>query len=182
MTEHPKLPTIEHLSRGVMSQTSEEVIIRPAGPHEVPIILRFIRDLARYERLEHMVVATEETLREALFGPRPFAEVAFACVHGVPQGFALFFYNFSTFLGRPGIYLEDLFVQPEARGRGIGRKLLSWLAALAVSRSCGRLDWAVLDWNEPSIGFYRSLGAISVDDWRMFRLAGPALVELARRG
>jgi hypothetical protein len=89
MTEHPKLPTIEHLSRGVMSQTSEEVLIRPAGPHEVPIILRFIRDLARYERLEHMVVATEETLREALFGPRPFAEVAFACVHGVPQGFAL---------------------------------------------------------------------------------------------
>jgi GNAT superfamily N-acetyltransferase len=165
-----------------MNQPTDDLIIRPAAQHEVSLILKFIRDLARYERLEHMVVATEDSLREGLFGPRPFAEVAFACVHGVPEGFALFFHNFSTFLGRPGIYLEDLFVQPEARGRGIGRKLLSWLAAVAVSRGCGRLDWAVLDWNEPSIGFYKSLGAISVDDWRMFRLAGPALIELAARG
>jgi GNAT superfamily N-acetyltransferase len=162
-----------------MNLTIDEVIIRPAARHEVPLILRFIRDLARYERLEHLVVASEQALEEALFGPRPFAEVAFACVQGVPQGFALFFHNFSTFLGCPGIYLEDLFVQPEARGRGIGRRLLSWLAALAVARGCARLDWAVLDWNEPSIAFYRSLGAKSADDWRLFRLTGPALIELA---
>jgi len=167
--------------RTTMSQTSE-VIIRAAARDEVPIVLQFIRDLARYEHLEHMVVATEETLREALFGPRPCAEVVFACVRGLPVGFALFFHNFSTFLGRPGIYLEDLFVQPQARGQGIGRKLLSWLAALAVSRGCARLDWAVLDWNEPSIGFYRGVGATSVDDWRMFRLAGPALLQLAQQG
>jgi GNAT superfamily N-acetyltransferase len=156
-----------------------DITIRPAGEHEVPVILQFIRDLAVYEHLEHQVVVTPEMLRAALFGPRPFAEVAFACLDGEPVGFALFFHNFSTFLGRPGIYLEDLFVRPEARGHGVGRSLLVWLAALAVERGCGRLEWSVLDWNEPSIGFYRSLGAVGMDEWRIFRLTGEALTGLA---
>ena len=157
-----------------------DITVRPAAVHEVPVILRFVRELARYERLEDQVVATEEGLRAALFGPRPYAEVALGCVDGEPVGFALFFHNFSTFLGRPGIYLEDLFVLPESRGRGIGRCLLEWLAALAMQRGCGRLEWAVLDWNEPSIGFYRSLGAVPMDQWTTFRLAGAALESLAR--
>jgi len=158
---------------------SDEVTIRPADEHEVPVILQFIRDLAEYEHLQHEVVATEAMLREVLFGKRPYAEVVFACLHGEPVGFALFFHNFSTFLGRPGIYLEDLFVRPEARGHGVGRRLLAWLAATAVSRNCGRLEWAVLDWNEPSIRFYRNLGAVAVDEWKIFRVTGPALSQLA---
>jgi GNAT superfamily N-acetyltransferase len=175
----------------------ETVTIRPAGEHEVPVILDFIRALAKYERLEHELVATEEGLRKALFGARPYAEVVFACVGtqpersggnpekrqwgdaGQPVGFALFFHNFSTFLGRPGIYLEDLFVHPEARGRGIGKRLLQWLANTAVERGCGRLEWSVLDWNEPSIAFYRSLGAVAMDEWSIFRLTGAALTSLA---
>jgi GNAT superfamily N-acetyltransferase len=116
-----------------------------------------------------------------LFGPRPYAEVVFACRDGEPVGFALFFHNFSTFLGRPGIYLEDLFVRPEARGHGVGRRLLAWLAAETVSRNCGRLEWAVLDWNEPSIQFYRNLGAVAMNEWKIFRLIGPALSQLASR-
>lgn len=158
---------------------TELVTIRPAAVHEVPLILQFIRDLARYEHLEDQVVATEESLRAGLFGPRPHAEVLFALLDEKPVGFALFFHNFSTFLGRPGIYLEDLYVQPQARGHGVGRRLLAWLAGAALDRGCGRLEWAVLDWNEPSIGFYRNLGAVSMDDWRIFRLTGPALEQLA---
>jgi GNAT superfamily N-acetyltransferase len=118
-------------------------------------------------------------LREALFGSRPYAEVVLACLNGEPVGFALFFHNFSTFLGRAGIYLEDLYVRPEARGHGVGRHLLTWLAGTAVSRRCGRLEWAVLDWNEPSIRFYRKLGAVALDDWTTYRVTGPALTQLA---
>jgi GNAT superfamily N-acetyltransferase len=157
-----------------------EISIRPAGEHEVGVILQFIRDLAQYEHLEHQVVATEDTLRATLFGQRPYAEVVFACLDGKPVGFALFFHNFSTFLGQPGIYLEDLYVRPEARGYGVGRRLLTWLAATAVSRKCGRLEWSVLDWNEPSIRFYRNLGAVAMDEWSLYRLAGPALDRLAQ--
>jgi len=158
---------------------SDEITIRPAAEHEVPVILQFIRDLANYEHLEHQVVATEAMLSEVLFGPRPYAEVVFACLAGEPVGFALFFHNFSTFLGRPGIYLEDLFVRPEARGHGVGRRLLTWLAAEAVSRNCGRLEWSVLDWNEPSMRFYRNLGAVLMNEWKIFRVTGPALSQLA---
>ena len=157
----------------------ETISIRPAAESDVAVILQFIRDLAKYEHLEHQVVATQAMLREALFGGRPYAEVVLACLSGEPVGFALFFHNFSTFLGRPGIYLEDLFVRPEARGHGVGRSLLKWLAATAVSRGCGRLEWAVLDWNEPSIRFYRNLGAVALDDWTTFRVTGPALTQLA---
>jgi GNAT superfamily N-acetyltransferase len=160
---------------------SEGITIRPADEHEVPVILQFIRDLAKYEHLEHEAVATEEMLRETLFGSRRYAEVVFACLNGEPVGFALFFHNYSTFLGRPGIYLEDLYVRPEARGHGVGRCLLTWLAATAVSRKCGRLEWSVLDWNEPSIRFYRNLGAVALDEWTMYRVTGPALIQLARK-
>jgi GNAT superfamily N-acetyltransferase len=158
---------------------SEAITIRPADEGDVGVILQFIRDLAKYEHLEHEVVATEGMLREALFGGRPYAEVVLACFNGEPVGFALFFHNFSTFLGRAGIYLEDLYVRPEARGHGVGRCLLTWLAATAVSRGCGRLEWAVLDWNEPSIRFYRNLGAVPLDDWTTYRVTGPALSQLA---
>jgi len=164
-----------------MSQELQEISIRPATEHDVALILQFIRDLARYERLEHEVVATEETLHKALFGHPAYAEVVFACLHGEPVGFALFFHNFSTFLGQPGIYLEDLYVRPEARGHGVGRRLLSWLAATAIERRCGRLEWAVLNWNEPSIQFYRNMGAVAVDEWTTYRVTGPALTNLAVR-
>ena len=158
---------------------TEAITIRPATEHDVPLIKGFIRDLARYERLEHEMVATEEGLRKTLFGERRYAEVVFACVEGEPVGFALFFHNYSTFLGKPGIYLEDLFVRPEARGRGIGKRLLAWLAQTTVERDCGRLEWSVLDWNEPSIGFYRGLGAVLKEEWQIFRLTGEALQALA---
>ena len=158
---------------------SEVVTIRAVREDEVGRVLEFIRELAEYEHLEHQAVATEQNLRKALFGPRPYAEVVFACLGAEPVGFALFFHNFSTFMGLPGIYLEDLFVRPEVRGRGVGRKLLEWLAALAVERGCGRLEWAVLDWNAPSIGFYRSLGAVTLDEWTTYRLTGEALEKLA---
>jgi GNAT superfamily N-acetyltransferase len=158
---------------------SEPISIRPAGAGDVAVILQFIRDLAQYEHLEHQVVATEEMLRESLFGSRPYAEVVLACLNGEPVGFALFFHNFSTFLGRAGIYLEDLYVRPEARRHGVGHRLLTWLAATAVSRGCGRLEWAVLDWNEPSIRFYRNLGAVPLDDWTTYRVTGPALNALS---
>jgi GNAT superfamily N-acetyltransferase len=160
---------------------SAVVTIRPATADEAGLILQFIRDLAKYEHLEHEVVATEDTLRERLFGPRQYAEVVFACLDGEPVGFALFFHNFSTFLGQPGIYLEDLYVRPEARRHGVGRRLLAWLAVTAIERGCGRLEWSVLDWNEPSIRFYRNLGAIAMDAWRIFRLTGPALTQLAQK-
>jgi GNAT superfamily N-acetyltransferase len=156
-----------------------EVSVRAATAADVPLVLAFIRELAVYERLEHQVVATQADLTTALFGARPYAEVVFACLDGREVGFALFFHNFSTFRGKPGIYLEDLFVRPESRGRGVGKRLLAWLAALALERGCARLDWAVLDWNEPSIGFYKGLGAVALDDWMTMRLTGEALERLA---
>jgi GNAT superfamily N-acetyltransferase len=154
--------------------------IRVADESDIPLILQFIRDLAEYEKLAHLVVATEDILRTTLFGHPRFAEVLIGEVGGEPAGFALFFHNFSTFLGRPGIYLEDLFVKPEHRGRGFGKALLARLAAIAKSRDCGRLEWAVLTWNEPSIEFYKSLGARPLDEWKVFRLTGEALDALAR--
>ena len=158
----------------------DTLTIRPAAEHEMPLVLAFIRELAVYERLEHEVVATPADLAAALLGPRPYAEVVFACLAGTPVGFALSFHNFSTFVGKPGIYLEDLFVRPQARGRGIGKGLLAWLARTALERGCARLDWAVLDWNAPSIGFYKSLGAVAQQEWTTFRLTDEALQRLAR--
>ena len=155
------------------------LVIRPASPGDVLQILGFIRELAAYEKLEHQVVATEALIAEHLFGPQPAAEVVIAELDTVPVGFALFFRNFSTFLGRPGLFLEDLYVQPQARGRGVGRALLVHLAGLAVARGAGRLDWNVLDWNEPAIAFYRKLGATVLPDWRTCRLTGDALAALA---
>ena len=145
----------------------------------MPQILAFIRELAEYERLTDLVKATEEDLRRALFGERRYAEVILAREEDTPVGFALFFHNFSTFRGQPGIYLEDLYVKPEFRGRGIGRALLERLAQITVERRCGRLEWAVLDWNEPAIKFYENLGAAPLDDWTVFRLTGEALLRLA---
>ncbi len=152
--------------------------IRVASATDVPLILQFIRDLAEYEKLAHLVVATEERLRATLFGEHPAAAVLIAEEDGTAAGFALFFQNYSTFLAQTGIYLEDLFVKPEYRGRGYGKALLARLAALARERHCGRVEWAVLDWNEPAINFYKSLGATSMDDWRTFRLTGEALETL----
>jgi GNAT superfamily N-acetyltransferase len=155
-------------------------MIREATEADVPLVLQFIRDLAEYERLAERVVATEEGLRRTLFGSPRFAEVLIAEEGGAPAGFALFFHNYSTFLGQPGIYLEDLFVREEMRGRGIGKALLARLARLARERGCGRVEWAVLDWNAPSIAFYRSIGAVSLDDWKIMRLTGDALIEMAK--
>ena len=155
--------------------------IEPATEHDVPLILRMIRALGEYERLSHQVVATETSLRETLFGARPAAEVVIASVGDQPVGFALWFHNYSTFLARPGLYLEDLFVLPEWRGHGVGRRLLSHLARIAVARGCGRMEWAVLDWNESAIGFYRRLGATVMEDWRICRLTGDTLAALGRR-
>jgi GNAT superfamily N-acetyltransferase len=154
-------------------------MVRPATPADVPTIARLIRALAAYERLAHEVVLDEDRLREHLFGPRPYAEALLAEEAGAVVGFALFFHNYSTFLGRPGLYLEDLFVEPAHRGRGHGKALLAALARLAVERGCGRLEWAVLDWNEPAIAFYRALGAEPMDEWTVYRLTGDALRRLA---
>jgi len=156
--------------------------IRPATPADLPLIAELIRALAEYEKLGGEVRFDEAVLGEKLFGPRPYAEVLIGEVDGAASGFALFFHNFSTFEGRPGIYLEDLFVRPEARGRGLGKALLGELARLAVERGCARLEWWVLDWNEPSIGFYRSLGARAMDEWTVMRVDGPALAALAAGG
>ncbi len=153
--------------------------IRPAVPDDVPLMLRFITELAEYEKLAHEVTATEARLQRTLFGVRPAAEVLIAEVDGTPAGFALFFQSFSTFLGQPGIYLEDLFVRPAFRGKGLGRALLAHLAGLAVGRGCGRLEWAVLDWNALAIGFYQRLGARAMDDWTVMRVTGEQLVELS---
>jgi GNAT superfamily N-acetyltransferase len=153
--------------------------IEPAKERDVPLILSFISELADYERLSHEVVATEELLREALFGEHAAAEVHIGYYEDAPACFALFFHNMSTFLGRRGIYLEDLYVKPEFRGRGLGRAMLVHLARLARERKCGRLEWAVLDWNEPAIRFYRNLGASPMDEWTTFRLTGEALDRLA---
>jgi GNAT superfamily N-acetyltransferase len=153
--------------------------IRSAAPTDLPLIAQFIRDLAEYEKLAHEVRFDEASLGERLFGERPYAEVLIGEIDGAAQGFALFFHNFSTFEGKPGIYLEDLFVRPEARGSGLGKALLGRLAQLAVERDCARLEWWVLNWNEPSIGFYKSLGARPMDEWTVFRLDGDALNALA---
>lgn len=153
----------------------------PATIDDVALILRFIRGLAEYEHLDHECIATEDALRDTLFGVPAAAEVLLGFLDHEPAGFALFFPTYSTFLARSGIWLEDLFVEPQHRGRGLGTALLARLAALAVERSCGRLEWAVLDWNEPSIGFYRTLGAAPMDEWTTFRLTGDALTDLASR-
>ena len=153
--------------------------IRPAIPADLPLIAELIRALAEYEELSAEVRFDEPVLGERLFGPRPYAEVLIGEVDGEALGFALFFHNFSTFEGRPGLYLEDLFVRPEARGLGLGKALLVELARLAVERGCARLEWWVLDWNEPSIGFYRSLGARPMDEWTVMRVDGGALTALA---
>ena len=156
-----------------------EVGIRLATEEDVPLILRFVKELAEYERLSHEVTATEQDLRESLFGEFRVAETLLAYLGDEPAGFALFFHNFSTFLGKPGLYLEDLYVSPEFRGAGIGRRLLSRLAKLADERGCGRLEWWVLDWNEPAINFYKSLGAKPMQDWTVYRVTGGELKELA---
>jgi len=153
--------------------------LRFAEVGDVSTILGFIRSLAAYEKLAHEVEADEDSLRATLFGARPAAEVILAELDGEAAGFALYFHNYSTFLARPGLYLEDLFVEPELRGRGIGRRLLARLAAIAVDRGCGRFEWSVLDWNEPAIGFYENLGAAAMDEWTVFRMTGEALQELA---
>ncbi|WP_028475119.1 GNAT family N-acetyltransferase [Nevskia ramosa] len=153
--------------------------ITAATADDVPTILHLIRALAEYEKLSHEVVATEDSLRAALFGEQPGAECLIAREHGEPAGFALYFHNFSTFLGRRGLYLEDLFVEPVHRGKGYGKALLQRLAQLAVERGCGRLEWSVLDWNAPAIGFYESLGARLMSEWRIFRLTGEALQTFA---
>ncbi|HMD34718.1 MAG TPA: GNAT family N-acetyltransferase [Vicinamibacterales bacterium] len=152
-----------------------------ASERDVPTILRMIEALAEYEKLSHAVTATEEQLRRTLFGPNPAAEVLMAYAGEQPAGFALFFHNYSTFLGQRGVYLEDLFVVPEWRGHGLGRQFLARLAAIALERDCGRLEWSVLDWNAPAIGFYRRLGAVPMEDWTIFRVAGDALSRLATR-
>ena len=153
--------------------------IRPADVDDVPIILELIRDLATYERAPDEVVATEEQLVDVLFGERPVAEVLLAFEEKSPVGFAVYFYNFSTWLGRAGLYLEDLFVKPEKRGKGYGRALLVELAQIARNRGCGRMEWAVLNWNEPAIKFYRALGAQPMHEWTVFRLTRPEIAKLA---
>ena len=157
-----------------------ELRIEKAVPGDVPLILSFVRQLAEYEKLSDSVEATEDGLRETLFDPNPSAHALLAYDGDEPVGFAIYFFNYSTFLGRPGLYLEDLFVKPEARGRGFGRALLQYLAGIAIERKCGRMEWAVLDWNEPAIGFYKKLGADPMDDWTVFRLSGKALEDLSR--
>jgi GNAT superfamily N-acetyltransferase len=160
---------------------SEVLRITPAQESDAALILSFIRKLADYEKLSHEVIATEDQIREHVFGANPVAEVLLAYWGGEPVGFALYFRNFSTFLGQAGIYLEDLFVEPAHRGKGIGKALLVRLAKIAVERGYGRLQWAVLDWNTPSIEFYRSLGAVPLDDWTVYRVTGEALEQLASK-
>lgn len=155
------------------------ISLRPAQREDTAQILAFVRELAEYEKLAHEAVATEAGMTEQLFGERPAAEVVIAEVDGHPAGFALFFHNFSTFLGQRGLYLEDLFVQPQYRGLGLGERLMVHLAKLAVERGCGRFEWSVLDWNEPAIRFYRRLGAVGLDEWTVQRVSGQALRDLA---
>jgi GNAT superfamily N-acetyltransferase len=153
--------------------------ILPATPAETPVILEMIKALAEYEKLSHIVTATEEQIRDTVFGAKPAAEVLLAEWNGEWVGFALFFPTYSTFRAQPGLYLEDLYVKPHARGKGFGRALLTELAKIAVSRDYGRVEWAVLDWNEPSIGFYKKLGAVPMEEWTTFRLTGDALKRLS---
>ncbi len=175
-----------------MSTPDTDIVIRVATVDDVPAILGFIRDLAEYEKLAHEVVATEATLRTTLFGPRPAAEVLIAELadHGdadplhsqpMPVGFALFFQSYSTFLAKPGLYLEDLFVRPAARGRGVGSALLAALAKIALERDYGRFEWSVLDWNEPALKVYRAVGAVPMSEWTVQRMTGAPLVALAAK-
>lgn len=159
--------------------TVKNLRIDPASEADIPLIFSLIKGLAEYERLPHQVVATEETLHESLFGRKRYAEVVIARLDDRPAGYALFFHNFSSFAGRPGLYLEDVFVLPEYRGKGIGKALLVYLAKLAVERKCSRFEWMVLDWNSSAIEFYKSLGAAALNDWRLFRLSGEWLTKLA---
>lgn len=164
-----------------VSTKIDDFIIRKAETTDVSLVLDFIKKLAAYERLSHEVVATEEQLTKYLFGEEQVAEVVIGYYRDVPVGFALYFYNFSTFLAKPGIYLEDLYVLEEQRGMGFGKALLTYLAKLAVEKDCGRLEWAVLDWNEPAIEFYKSLGANTLDDWLVNRLTGKGLIKLSEQ-
>jgi GNAT superfamily N-acetyltransferase len=153
--------------------------IRPASVVDVPVIRQLIRELAEYERLSDEAIVTEESLQESLFGPRPWAEVLVGEVDGEVAGFALYFHNYSTFLGRPGLYVEDVFVRPQFRGRGLGTAFFRRMARTAVDRGCGRMEWAVLDWNEPALNFYRKIGALPMSDWTVQRLVGVKLLQLA---
>ena len=164
-----------------ITTSDPKTVLRFATADDVGLILDFIRQLADYEKKMDEVVTDEDQLRKSLFGERRVAEVVIASYEGESAGFALFFHNFSTFLGKPGVYLEDLFVVPNLRGRGIGRILLSFLAKIAVERGCGRLEWWVLDWNEPAIRFYERLGAQAMDEWTVFRVTGQTLEELANQ-
>ena len=158
----------------------DKLKLRIAEEKDIPLILGFIKELAAYEKMLDSVSATEELLRQSLF-IRKAAEVVIGEYDAMPVGFALFFHNFSTFVGKPGIYLEDLYVRPEMRGKGIGRAMLAFLAKLAVERDCGRLEWACLDWNEPSIRFYKQMGAIPMDEWTVYRVCDQALTDLAKK-
>jgi GNAT superfamily N-acetyltransferase len=192
---YPRLPVVdcagyERNDDAIVSTTHSPststgtITIRPATEQDVPLILSFIRQLAEYERLLDAVQATEEALRATLFGSKPVGEVVIAQEGATPVGFALFFQNYSTFLAQPGLYLEDLFVIPSARNKGVGKLLLAHLSQLAIDRGYGRVEWAVLDWNAPAIGFYRRIGAVPMQDWTIMRLTGDPLVRLAagRRG
>jgi GNAT superfamily N-acetyltransferase len=163
-----------------MASSVPRLEIRSATKSDVPVILSFIKKLADYERLAHEMVATEGRLRKTLFGRQRTAEVAIGYYKKEPVGFVLFFPSYSTFLGRSGLYIEDLFVDESHRGRGFGRALLSYVARLASERGCGRLEWSVLDWNEPAINFYKKLGAIPMSEWTVFRVTGESLVRLAK--
>lgn len=153
--------------------------LRSPTEDEVHLVVGFIHELAEYEKLSHECLISEEALRESLFGSRPYAETFLAFLDDEPIGFCLFFHNYSTFLGKPGLYLEDVYIQPEYRNRGYGKLILARLAALAIERGCGRFEWAVLDWNEPSIAFYRKIGAVPMNEWTVQRLTGDALHALA---
>jgi GNAT superfamily N-acetyltransferase len=168
------------IESSIKPDANNRLRITPATRDDVPLILDFIKELAIYEKLGHEAVATEAILSETLFGKRPYAEVLIASYDGQPAGYALFFHSFSTFIGRPGLYLEDVYVRPAMRGKGVGKALLTYLARLAVERQCGRFEWSVLNWNEPSIGFYKSLGAIPMDEWTVYRLAGESLERMAK--
>jgi GNAT superfamily N-acetyltransferase len=159
--------------------SSNRLSIVPATRNDLSLILALIKELAEYERLAHEVVATEEALSETLFGERPYAEAILARYDDEPVGYALYFHSYSTFLGGPGLYLEDLFVRPAVRGKGIGKALLAFVAGVATERTCGRLEWSVLNWNEPAIGFYKSLGAKPMDKWTIYRMTGEPLTRLA---
>jgi GNAT superfamily N-acetyltransferase len=173
---------MNQINANLLTATDPRLHLRIGTEADTELILELITALAHYEKLAREVTATAETLQQSLFGSRQVAEVVIAEYDGEAVGFALFFHSFSTFLGKSGIYLEDLFVKPDLRGKGVGKELLSCLARIAIDRGCGRFEWSVLDWNEPAIGFYRALGAQSLDGWTTFRLDGEALVEVARIG